>query len=311
MNIKAYTLFILMSTGISLSAEPILYGKFFITAESQDTVSGTEVDLVSNGSLLGLKGSMDLDDGLEAIYQIEYEIDPVDGTADEPKERTLKQRNSFVGLKGSFGTFFLGNHDTALKQSQAKVDLFNNLIASDISNILHGENRMTDFVGYTTPKSNAGLSVTFNAIKGTETGNNSLGDSTSISLNYRTKSFYAAISIDSELKGYDTTRFTLQIPLKRTQLGFIFQDTKEIITGTDEGGYVISLSHKIGEKGTLKYQITESDMKVSSGKQTTIGYDFQLSKKTKAFFFLTDLSGDNNSKEKQKEIGAIGFDFKF
>ena len=311
MNIKAYTLFILMSAGISLSAEPTLYGKFFITVESQDAVSGKEVDLVSNGSLLGLKGFMDLDGGLEAIYQIEYEVDPVDGTADELKERTLKQRNSFVGLKGSFGTLFLGNHDTALKQSQAKVDLFNNLIASDISNILHGENRMTDFVGYTTPKSNAGLSVTFNAIKGTETGNNSLGDSTSISLNYRTKSFYAAISMDSELKGYDTTRVTLQIPLKRTQLGFIFQDTKEIITGTDEGGYVISLSHKIGEKGTFKYQITESDMKVSSGKQITIGYDFQISKKTKAFFFLTDLSSDNKSKEKQKEIAAIGFDYKF
>ena len=311
MYIKAYTLFILMSTGISLSAEPILYGKFFITAESQDTVSGTEVDLVSNGSLLGLKGSMDLDDGLEAIYQIEYEIDPVDGTADEPKERTLKQRNSFAGLKGSFGTFFLGNHDTALKQSQAKVDLFNNLVASDISNILHGENRMTDFVGYTTPTSNGGLSATFNAIKGTETGNNSLGDSTSISLNYATRSFYAAISVDSELKGYDTTRVTLQIPFKRTQLGFIFQDTKKIITRTYESGHVISLSHKIGEKGTFKYQITESDMKVSSGKQITIGYDFQISKKTKAFFFLTDLSSDNKSKEKQKEIAAIGFDYKF
>ncbi len=144
------------------------------------TSSGIDPDGPGDGRLL-FEGSMDFGEGLEAIYQAEYEVDPVDGTADEKNGRTFKQRNSFVGIKGSYGTLFLGTHDTAMKRSIAKIDLFNDL-AGDIKNILQGENRMSDFIGYTTPTLGTGFSATFNAIKGTEEeGDNSIGDSTSIS----------------------------------------------------------------------------------------------------------------------------------
>ena len=145
-----------------LKSEPNVYGKLWISVESQNTSSGAEVDMVSNASRLGVKGSMDFGEGLEAIYQAEYEVDPVDGTADEKNGRTFKQRNSFVGIKGSYGTLFLGTHDTAMKRSIAKIDLFNDL-AGDIKNILHGENRMSDFICYTTPILGDGFSATFNA----------------------------------------------------------------------------------------------------------------------------------------------------
>ena len=290
------------------SEEPTVYGKLWISVESQDTASGTEVDMVSNASRLGIKGSMDFGEGIEAIYQAEYEVDPVDGTADESKDRTFKQRNSFVGLKGSVGTIFLGKHDTATKKSQKKIDLFNDL-AGDIKNILQGENRMSDLVGYTTPKIN-GFSATFNAIKGTEgLGDDSIGDSTSTSFSYDSENFYIALAFDSELKGYDSTRLTLQIPFNRSQLGIMFQDSEKLSTGVEEDGYVISFSQKVGDKGTLKFQQAESDMKLDSGKQFSFGYDYKLSSKAKAFFFFTDLSGDNTSKE--KEITGIGFEYKF
>ncbi len=308
MKLRDYLFIFIALFCFSLKAEPTVYGKLWISVESQDTSSGTEVDMVSNASRLGVKGSMDFGEGLEAIYQAEYEIDPVDGTADEKNGRTFKQRNSFIGIKGSYGTLFLGTHDTALKKSQSKIDLFNDL-AGDIKNILQGENRMSDFIGYTTPTLGDGFSATFNAIKGTEEEDNSIGDSTSVSLNYKTKSFYAAIAFDSELKGYDTTRISFQVPLNRTQLGFIYQDTKELSSGLDEDGYVLSLSQKIGKKGVFKIQLAESDMKMGSGKQASIGYDYKLSEKAKAFIFYTDLSGESLSKE--KEISALGFEYKF
>ena len=308
MKLRDYLFIFIALFCFSLKAEPTVYGKLWISVESQDTSSGTEVDMVSNASRLGVKGSMDFGEGLEAIYQAEYEIDPVDGTADEKNGRTFKQRNSFIGIKGSYGTLFLGTHDTALKKSQSKIDLFNDL-AGDIKNILQGENRMSDFIGYTTPTLGDGFSATFNAIKGTEEEDNSIGDSTSVSLNYKTKSFYAAIAFDSELKGYDTTRISFQVPLNRTQLGFIYQDTKELSSGLDEDGYVLSLSQKIEEKGVFKIQLAESDMKMGSGKQASIGYDYKLSEKAKAFIFYTDLSGESLSKE--KEISALGFEYKF
>ena len=308
MKFKILSMLLLVPVLYLQSEEPTVYGKLWISVESQDTASGTEVDMVSNASRLGIKGSMDFGEGIEAIYQAEYEIDPVDGTADESKDRTFKQRNSFVGLKGSMGTIFLGKHDTATKKSQKKIDLFNDL-AGDIKNILQGENRMSDLVGYTTPKIN-GFSATFNAIKGTEgLGDDSIGDSTSTSFSYDSENFYIALAFDSELKGYDSTRLTLQIPFNRSQLGIMFQDSEKLSTGEEEDGYVISFSQKVGDKGTLKFQQAESDMKLDSGKQFSFGYDYKLSSKAKAFFFFTDLSGDNTSKE--KEITGIGFEYKF
>ena len=308
MKFKILSMLLLVPVLYLQSEEPTVYGKLWISVESQDTASGTEVDMVSNASRLGIKGSMDFGEGIEAIYQAEYEIDPVDGTADESKDRTFKQRNSFVGLKGSVGTIFLGKHDTATKKSQKKIDLFNDL-AGDIKNILQGENRMSDLVGYTTPKIN-GFSATFNAIKGTEgLGDDSIGDSTSTSISYDSENFYIALAFDSELKGYDSTRLTLQIPFNRSQLGIMLQDSEKLSTGVEEDGYVISFSQKVGDKGTLKFQQAESDMKLDSGKQFSFGYDYKLSNKAKAFFFFTDLSGDNISKE--KEITGIGFEYKF
>ena len=308
MKLKILSMLLLVPVLYLQSEEPTVYGKLWISVESQDTASGTEVDMVSNASRLGIKGSMDFGEGIEAIYQAEYEVDPVDGTADESKDRTFKQRNSFVGLKGSMGTIFLGKHDTATKKSQKKIDLFNDL-AGDIKNILQGENRMSDLVGYTTPKIN-GFSATFNAIKGTEgLGDDSIGDSTSTSFSYDSENFYIALAFDSELKSYDSTRLTLQIPFNRSQLGIMFQDSEKLSTGVEEDGYVISFSQKVGDKGTLKFQQAESDMKLDSGKQFSFGYDYKLSNKAKAFFFYTDLSGDITSKE--KEITGIGFEYKF
>ena len=285
MKLKILSMLLLVPVLYLQSEEPTVYGKLWISVESQDTASGTEVDMVSNASRLGIKGSMDFGEGIEAIYQAEYEVDPVDGTADESKDRTFKQRNSFVGLKGSMGTIFLGKHDTATKKSQKKIDLFNDL-AGDIKNILQGENRMSDLVGYTTPKIN-GFSATFNAIKGTEgLGDDSIGDSTSTSFSYDSENFYIALAFDSELKGYDSTRLTLQIPFNRSQLGIMFQDSEKLSTGEEEDGYVISFSQKVGDKGTLKFQQAESDMKLDSGKQFSFGYDYKLSSKAKVFYIL-------------------------
>jgi hypothetical protein len=50
-------------------------------------------------------------------------------------------------------------------------------------------------------------------------------------------------------------------------------------------------------------------MKLDSGKQFTFGYDYKLSSKAKAFYFFTDLNGNEDSKE--KEIHGVGFEYKF
>ncbi len=294
---------------LTLSAETLMYGKLWITVESQHTSDGNEVEVVSNKSRIGFKGNINFIKGFEAIYQAEYEIDPVDGTADESKNKSVKQRNSFIGLRGAYGTLFIGKHDTALKLSQAKIDLFNDL-AGDIKNIFHGENRLNNFIGYTTPTLGKAMSATFNVIKETEgLESNDPGSSTSIAINYKTKNIYMSLDADSMIKGLDSRRISFHIPLDRMEVGFIYQENDNLRTSKREGGYVTSFSRNIGAKGVFKIQTALSSMKIGSGEQTSFGYDYTLSNKSKVFFFYTDFSGDREPED--KKITALGFEYKF
>ena len=304
MKLKYLFLLIILLSTFSVQSDTTVYGKLLITLESQERITGTELNIENNESRLGIKGKIELKRELEVIYQAEYEVDPVDGTADKSNGRTLKQRNTFVGIKGSLGTLFLGTHDTAFRKSQNTIDLFNDL-ASDIKNILEGENRLSELVGFTTPEFGKNFSATFNVIKEKD----GLDDVSSFSLKYKTTNIYAALALDSKVEGYDSYRVSFQIPLNKAQLGLMFQTSKEVNAGKKEEGYVVSLSRKITNKGTIKLQLTESDIKLVSGKQTALGYDRELSKKAKIFIFYTDLS--NPKVEKEGNITAVGFELKF
>ena len=304
MKIKGLFLLIILLLTFSVQSDTTVYGKLFVTLESQEMIAGTELNIENNASRLGIKGNIELKRELEFIYQAEYEIDPVDGTADEANGRSFKQRNTFIGFKGSLGTLFLGTHDTAFRKSQDKIDLFNDL-ASDIKNILEGENRLSELVGFTTPVFGKNFSATFNVIKEKD----GLGDASSFSLRYKTSNIYAALALDSKVEGYDSYRVSFQVPLNKAQLGLMLQTSKEVNTGNKEEGYVVSLSRKVTNKGTIKLQLTESDIKLVSGKQTTFGFDQELSEKVKIFIFYTDLSSP--MVEGERNITAVGFEFKF
>ena len=304
MKIKGLFLLVILMLTFSVQSDTTVYGKLFVTLESQEMLTGTKFNAENNASRLGVKGNLELKRDIELIYQAEYEVDPVDGKADDSNGRTLKQRNTFVGIKGSLGTLFLGTHDTAFRKSQAKIDLFNDL-AGDIKNILEGENRLSELVGFTTPVFGKNFSATFNVIKEKD----GLGDASSFSLRYKTSNIYAALALDSKVEGYDSYRVSFQVPLNKAQLGLMLQTSKEVNTGNKEEGYVVSLSRKVTNKGTIKLQLTESDIKLVSGKQTTFGFDQELSKKAKIFIFYTDLSSP--MVEKERNVTAVGFEFKF
>jgi predicted porin len=79
----------------------------------------------STASRIGFKGAEDLGGGLSAIWQIESGFN-----ADE-QSGTLASRNSFLGLKGGWGTVLMGNHDTPMKMIGRKVDNFQDTLGDD------------------------------------------------------------------------------------------------------------------------------------------------------------------------------------
>ena len=224
--IKSKFLFASSLLLISMSAisAPKVYGKLNIALNNNgsDGVNEKEIDLISNSSRLGLKGQLEMQDGLVGLYQIEYQIDPVDGHArDEVRgengeievtDSTFTQRNSYVGLKGSFGTLKLGKHDTPLKKASLKVDLFNDL-KGDIKNITDGENRITSFLGYDSPVFGGGVSISVSLSKGKDDGvvgtdlDGEFGTNLSASLKYDIEVIQFVIATEkASIKGYDHNR---------------------------------------------------------------------------------------------------------
>lgn len=194
--------------------------------------------LESNASRFGIKASTDLGDtGLKAVAKIEYEVFVDDGSdghntsADE-----LKQRNIYGGLQGGFGTVIAGNFDTPMKESQGKVDMFNDYLLGDINNVLLvGENRAKNIVMYSTPKLESGFGAHVAFMTGEEAGlaasdeNSDMIDHVSASVTFDSENFYAAIAHDTEspatatVSGAEITRVVGQFKMDAFTFGAIYQ----------------------------------------------------------------------------------------
>ena len=287
-----------------LLSDITFYGKINTSYESTDKDSKTDTDFKNNASRLGVKGKFDINDGLKISFQIENEIDPTDGRFRADGEKVFKERNTFLALEGNFGRLFAGTHDTAFKVAQLKVDLFNDTRA-DIKYLFQGENRMNSFVAYTTPELIDGLKVTINSIS------QSTGTFESYSVNYSTGSVKLVFALDSNGKGYDSTRFTTMFPIESLgiDVGLMYQSSEKISTGVSENGHLLSLKKKVSDKGSVYLQTASSDIKLESGKQNSIGYDYKISKIAKVFFHYSDLESDKTSKN--AEYVSVGFEYKF
>ena len=287
-----------------LLSDITFYGKINTSYESTDKDSKTDTDFENNASRLGVKGKFDINDGLKISFQIENEIDPTDGRFRADGEKVFKERNTFLALEGNFGRLFTGTHDTAFKVAQLKVDLFNDTRA-DIKYLFQGENRMNSFVAYTTPELIDGLKVTINSIS------QSTGTFESYSVNYSTGSVKLVFALDSNGKGYDSTRFTTMFPIESLgiDVGLMYQSSEKISTGVSDNGHLISLKKKVSDKGSVYLQTASSDIKLESGKQNSIGYDYKISKIAKVFFHYSDLESDKTSKN--AEYVSVGFEYKF
>jgi predicted porin len=86
---------------------------------------------------------------LKGTYKLEYEVNPDRNT----NGNGLRRRNQYAGLKGGFGEFRFGRHDTPTKLAQGKFDEFNDTDA-DIKGVLsmsRAENRLDNIIAYLSP----------------------------------------------------------------------------------------------------------------------------------------------------------------
>jgi predicted porin len=221
-----------LAAPLAAQAEVKVYGKLHVNGGTyEEIVNGTTEEdnfqFNSYASRVGVKGEHDLGNGLKATYKAEWEINP-DGdggssfesapvTIDETQlgydtngngnttdvytitdtdttdgTSGFSRRNMYAGIKGSFGEFRFGRHDTPLKMVQGKFDQFGDTLA-DLKNAgdEDGENRKDNVLAYLGKSGN--LSYAIAVIPGEGDGTSSgdgVADTTSISVAYKEGPLY-------------------------------------------------------------------------------------------------------------------------
>jgi predicted porin len=288
----------------TLAANIDIYGRANVSLQSSDQGEGRFTEMNSNASRIGFKGNHELSDGLEVIYQAEFQVD-IDGDADD----AFTARNQFIGLKGVFGEVLLGKNDSILKQSQGKTDLFSDL-NGDIKKLWVGENRLSDTLTYKTPKFNGfQLGATYIAADSVEAD-----DALSVAAFYGDKNLKksqlcAAIAYDSEVKGYDTVRATVQGKIADVTLALIIQNQENITTGAEMDGAMVSAKYTI-DAITVKGQYQVADHKGSAKNAgISVGVDYKLAKSTKIYAFYT--SFDIKTEDNDADYLGVGIQYDF
>lgn len=300
-------------------AEVTVYGKANVSVQNADEADESNLELVSNASRIGVKGGEDINSGLKAIYQFEYQTEVDDG-AGGASNQTFTQRNIFVGLQGTGGTIIGGNFDTPVKVAQEKVDLFNDL-EGDIAYLVDGETRAKNILQYTTPMSWGAFAVN---VAGVAAENNNLDDGVSTSFTYTTPALYLALAAEQDVsaQAMDVVRVVGRYTFSAVQLGALYERSS-VDVGTedlDSDAWLISAKYNANDKIALKAQYGDAGMDVinnaviadAGGESLSLGVDYLLSKNTTLFGYYTQETADIESTEvaDDKWIG-VGMDFKF
>ncbi|MFN2309281.1 MAG: porin, partial [Gammaproteobacteria bacterium] len=157
------------SLAFAANADVTLYGQVDVSIDATDQDGGSDdVNMNSNQSAIGVKGSEDLGNGLSAIFLLEYQVDP-SGTATSAGGFT--GRDQYIGMKGGFGQVAFGTASTSYKSHGAMIDpLYRTSLqgrARGLQSFAHsgdgedGEGRMTNQIRYDSPDY-SGFSLTAN-----------------------------------------------------------------------------------------------------------------------------------------------------
>ncbi len=267
-------------------AEPTVYGKANVSFQLADENDVSTTELTSNASRIGVKGDLDVEGGLEVIYQAEFEVQFDDGDSDG---ETFSQRNIFIGVKGDFGAVKAGKFDTPLKVAQNKVDLFNDL-EGDIKNMITvNDNRADNIVSYESPNL-AGFQGKF-AVVSSELENQDDGFSASGS--YTIEGLYLALALDQdvEAEGVDAVRFVAQYSFADIQLGAMYENL-DPDQGNDADALFFSAKYTLNDFA-FKGQLGLSDIVEEDGRSVSLGVDYRIAKPLKVFAYYTMIDSDD------------------
>lgn len=143
-----------LATSAACAAGPTVYGYFNVSLDHLDNEADSALNVSSNSSHIGVKGDVEIQESLKAVYQVETEIRADIGGG------AWATRDTFLGLAGKFGTVRAGQIDTPVKTIGRRVEMFGNQVGDsrNLTRVAAGDNiarfdeRPKNSIAYATPK---------------------------------------------------------------------------------------------------------------------------------------------------------------
>ncbi|OOZ42436.1 porin [Solemya elarraichensis gill symbiont] len=268
------------------NANVVIYGKVHVSIDHvKSESSDARWAVSSNASRIGFKGTEDLGNGMSLIWKAETTYDFADGDARDG------DRNAYIGLTGDWGTFLYGNHDTALKMSTGKLDLFADTIADYDETIDFDDERWHDNIMYISPNINGITFAVNGAIHADSGSEEDLFQSYSIAAMYSNNGLYlsAAYELEDGSSEEKNWRVGAGYDMNNIHLGFVYEDSDQEF-GTDAKMWQISGSYTMGNN-VFKAMFGAED-KSTNENGWAVGVDHKLSKRSKVYAVYVDTDND-------------------
>ncbi|KNZ34361.1 MAG: porin [Methylibium sp. NZG] len=275
-----------VAAGSALAQSSVtIYGRLNQSVERQKTGTAEPVWVLQNSSSrIGFKGAEDLGGGLKAGFQIEHGFSPDTGAA----AGTFWGRQSEVNLGGNFGLLRLGNFTSEAYFATADYISMHNHDTGTSSDALYAYlGRDINKIAYRTPDIK-GLTVEGAVALSEASG---FGRTIDLAANYaigplQLGAGYQRVSTTAQkqfaIRGlYEIGSFVIGAYVQRDENGYA---AGKRTTTRLSGMYTLGSSElhlNFGNAG--KY----SSVPDSSAKQFTVGYNYNMSKRTKVYSFYT------------------------
>jgi len=281
-----------------------VYGRLNTTLERMKVGDVSQNTMNNNSSRIGFKGTEDLGGGLKAMFVIEHGFDSSTGAG--PGAASMWGREATVGLSGNFGTVRLGNMPASegYFATADYVSMHNHDTGTSSDAFYAGSALicgLSNSIAYTSPTF-GGVSVAVQK-RMKEAGTI---DPMSLAANYDAGPLHLVLGYE-ECDGAKSTAVRGLYEMGALTLGGYFETNSGAYKRSSNIRLAAAYAMGAGEfHANLGLAGKQNDTADSSAKQFTLGYNHNLSKRTKVYGYYTKVDNQANA---GYMTGAAGVDF--
>ncbi|UZD54765.1 porin [Caldimonas aquatica] len=266
-----------------------IYGRLNVSVERQKAGGESLTGMVDNSSRIGFRGTEDLGGGLKALFMLEHGFNADTGT----NQGAMWGRESWVGLEGGFGRLRLGNTPSGTYFATADYISMHNHDTGTSSDALYAYvMRDTNKISYTTP-SLGGLTAELQySLKETTTGGDNAWE---IAANYQAGPLHLG---GGYVKFGEDKLFVIRALYEMGAFTFGGYYERDDFDGDKRNNFRLAGMYTMGaSEFHLNFGLAGDvgDLDDSGAKQFTLGYNYNLSKRTKLYAFYTRINNENNA----------------